>query len=334
MAPAAQGSGGRDRRQTPRDLGAGVSQRAGRAARRHAGEIAGLLRYTQTLTLWRRCRPRRLPHHHRRIHRRRPAAAAALALPGARRDAGQRGRRRGDRPRFRSDAPTGFHGSRWTPRCFRTPWTTPPTAGSGCRRRCGCGSAAASVARAISVAEVVAPARTDAASDAAGARPDGRAGRAPASPPRAPAPTSRATATSPSTRTCPMCGSALGGPDENAFTAAVLGGGRPRHTAEWIRGSSRPLRARFGCPLGADGCDGCPVPTCGCRALPVCRCRQRRRRTRAVAALIDDLADAEIVVDQDAPARSSDFESRTVARAQPRRARASPSTPTARCTPR
>ena len=53
-----------------------------------------------------RRRPRRLPHHHRRIHRRRPAAAAALAVPGAGCDARQRGRRRGDRPRFRADCTT------------------------------------------------------------------------------------------------------------------------------------------------------------------------------------------------------------------------------------
>ena len=106
------------------------------------GRIGRLLRYTQTLTLWHGVDARRLPHHDRRVHRRGPAAAAALAVPGARRDAGQRGRRRGDRPRLRrcctSPAPTDVRRHR---EVSRPRWTTRPTAGSGCRRRCGSGSA-------------------------------------------------------------------------------------------------------------------------------------------------------------------------------------------------
>ncbi len=48
-----------------------------------------------------RRRPRRLPHHHRRFTGEDRLAATALAVPGARRDAGQRGRRRRHRARFR-----------------------------------------------------------------------------------------------------------------------------------------------------------------------------------------------------------------------------------------
>ena len=106
-----------------------------------------------------RRRPRRLPHHHRRVHRRRPAAAAALAVPRAGRDAGQRGRRRRDRSRLRPDARPRLGARPWTPRASRARWTTPPTAGSGCRRRCG--SASATRVRAVSVAEVVSPDRGD-----------------------------------------------------------------------------------------------------------------------------------------------------------------------------
>ncbi len=51
-----------------------------------------------------RHRPGGHQHHDRRVHRRRPAGAAALAVPGARRAAGQRGRRRRRRPRVRAHA--------------------------------------------------------------------------------------------------------------------------------------------------------------------------------------------------------------------------------------
>jgi alpha-mannosidase len=66
------------------------------------GHVAGVLRYTQTLTL---------PHRRRRIHRCRPVVATALAHTGGRCDAGQRGGRCRHRARFWAAARTGL-------RCF------------------------------------------------------------------------------------------------------------------------------------------------------------------------------------------------------------------------
>ena len=65
------------------------------------GRIGELLSYTQTLTLWHGVDRVDCRHHHRRLRRGGPAAATALAVPGAGRHAGQRGRRRGRRSRFR-----------------------------------------------------------------------------------------------------------------------------------------------------------------------------------------------------------------------------------------
>lgn len=90
---------------------------------------------------------------------------------------------------------------------------------------------------------------------------------------------------------------AVGGPEVNAFTAAVLvGEGRSPERA-WIA-AARPLR-----DVWVPGAD-----LRGVRALPVLIVDGA-----AVAALIEDLADAEIVVDQEAPADLEAFEPRTVA---------------------
>ena len=102
-----------------------------------------------------------LQHHDRRVHRRGQAAAAALAVPGARSDAGQRGRRRGHRPRVRAAARARLRRVRRHRETSRPHWTIRRTAGSGCRRRCGSGSA--TDVRAVSVAEVVSPTEAESA---------------------------------------------------------------------------------------------------------------------------------------------------------------------------
>jgi alpha-mannosidase len=95
----------------------------------------------------------------------------------------------------------------------------------------------------------------------------------------------------------------IGGPDANSFTAAVLGGVDVVNIAEriWIP-AAKPLKEVW--VPGADLRDihALPVLVIGGAALEA-----------AVAALVDDLADAEIVVDHAAPGDLEDFESRTVA---------------------
>ncbi len=65
------------------------------------GRIGDLLRYTQTLTLWRGVDRVDCRTTIDEFIGRRPAGAAALAVSGTRRHAGQRGRRRRHRARFR-----------------------------------------------------------------------------------------------------------------------------------------------------------------------------------------------------------------------------------------
>ena len=96
----------------------------------------------------------------------------------------------------------------------------------------------------------------------------------------------------------------LGGPDVNAFTAAVLGGDDAPNVAErtWIP-AARPLK-----DVWVPGAD-----LRGVDALPVLVIGGGVGLEAAVAALVEDLADAEIVVDQQPPADLEEFESRTVA---------------------
>lgn len=89
----------------------------------------------------------------------------------------------------------------------------------------------------------------------------------------------------------------VGGPDANAFTAAVLGGSVPAAERIWVP-AARPLK-----DVWVPGADLRRVD-----ALPVLIVD-----VAAVAALIVELEDAEIVVDQDAPADLEQFEHRTVA---------------------
>lgn len=104
---------------------------------------------------------------------------------------------------------------------------------------------------------------------------------------------------------------ALGGPDENDFTAAVLAEADTAYTEELKRqlyaGGSARVWVPAAAPLAAHWVPDADLR--GVQTLPVLVVAGRD----AVAALIDDLADAEITVDQGVPAGSGEFEDRTVA---------------------
>ncbi|EUA20467.1 ALPHA-MANNOSIDASE domain protein [Mycobacterium xenopi 3993] len=128
-----------------------------------------------------------------------------------------------------------------------------------------------------------------------------------------------------------------GRPDQNVFTKAVLATAHPAYSAELDRQLEQTGRARVWVPAVA------PLATAWVpgadlrepRALPVLVIagRDDSDLAAAVAALTDDLADAEVVVSQQVPAQLPPFEARTVALLN-RGCPASPSTPTAPCTPR
>ncbi|MGE2689425.1 NEW3 domain-containing protein [Mycolicibacterium pulveris] len=103
---------------------------------------------------------------------------------------------------------------------------------------------------------------------------------------------------------------ALGGPDENAFTAAVLADADPVYTEELKRQLYRTGSARVWVPPVAALADAW-VPSADLRpvrALPVLILAGS-----AVAEVVEGLGDFEIVVDQTAPADLEPFEHRTVA---------------------
>lgn len=110
---------------------------------------------------------------------------------------------------------------------------------------------------------------------------------------------------------------ALGGPDQNVFTKAVLATAHPAYSAELDRQLEQTGRARVWVPAVA------PLATAWVpgadlrepRALPVLVIagRDDSDLAAAVAALTDDLADAEVVVSQQVPAQLPPFEARTVA---------------------
>ena len=154
--------------------------------------------------------------------------------------------------------------------------------------------------RAISVAEVVAPARTDAAMDdlirdlmTALARAGVTATCTVADAPRY--------GDLAVDSNLPDVRISVGGPAENAFTATVLGSATAS-SRQWIPAVS-PLREVW--VPGADLRDP--------GVLPVLVVGAGGDVAAAVAALVEDLADAEIVVDQDVRGEVADFESRTVA---------------------
>ncbi|MCX6480541.1 MAG: alpha-mannosidase, partial [Mycobacterium sp.] len=104
---------------------------------------------------------------------------------------------------------------------------------------------------------------------------------------------------------------ALGGPEDNAFTAAVLAAADSAYGAELTRQLAEGGRARVFVPAAAP-LDSVWVPDADLRGvldLPVLIVAG----DGAVAAVVDDLEDAEIVVNQDVPGECGDFESRTVA---------------------
>ncbi|MGE5693763.1 MAG: NEW3 domain-containing protein [Candidatus Sericytochromatia bacterium] len=107
---------------------------------------------------------------------------------------------------------------------------------------------------------------------------------------------------------------AVGGPDENAFTAEVLAAADPGYAGELKRqlhasGTARVL-VPAAAPLAAQWGPGADLR--GVRALPVLVIASTRLDD-ALAAIVDDLEDAEIVVTQEAPTTFEPFESRTVA---------------------
>ena len=116
---------------------------------------------------------------------------------------------------------------------------------------------------------------------------------------------------------------ALGGPDENPFTAAVLAEADPAYTDELKRQLYATGAARVWVPAAA------PLATTwlpgadlrGVRALPVLVIAGGNGLDAAVASVVDDLADAEIAVDQQAPAELGAVRRADRRGAQPRRAR-------------
>ena len=288
--------------------GAGLPQPAGTAAGRARPDRRYAALHTNADVVARR-RPGRLQHHHRRLHRRRPTAAAALAVPGAGRDAGQRSWRRRRRSRFCAAAQRlWIGGHRGTPVDAGQPGLRLVRAVVGGRVRVGDG------VRAVSVAEVVAatePIGGQLARDLVVALV--RAG---------------VTATCSSAdkpryghldvdSNLPDTRIALGGPGQNTFTKAVLAAADPAYTREVEQQLAKTGRATVWVPAAAPLTESW-IPGADLRdaqALPVLVIagRDDAHLAAAVASVADDLADAEIVVTQHAPAGRQRFESRTVA---------------------
>ena len=110
---------------------------------------------------------------------------------------------------------------------------------------------------------------------------------------------------------------ALGGPSQNAFTKAVLAAADPAYTVEVERQLADCGRARVwvpaATPLAAGWIPGADLRDS--RALPVLVVASRDDADfeAAIAAVADDLVDAEIVVSQQAPSGLQPFEPFTVA---------------------
>jgi len=110
---------------------------------------------------------------------------------------------------------------------------------------------------------------------------------------------------------------ALGGPTRNAFTKALLVEADPAYTAELDRQLAKTGRARVWVPA-VTPLAAVWVPDADLRhprALPVLVIdgSDEKKLNAAIASVADDLADAEIVVAQKAPSEAEPFESRTVA---------------------
>ncbi|WP_139809378.1 NEW3 domain-containing protein, partial [Mycobacterium avium] len=110
---------------------------------------------------------------------------------------------------------------------------------------------------------------------------------------------------------------ALGGPRRNAFTAAVLADADPAYADELRRQLAATGRARLWVPARAP-LAAVWLPDADlrdARALPVLVVdgRDERELRAAIAALVDDLGDAEITVTQQSPSRTEGFDDYTVA---------------------
>ena len=104
---------------------------------------------------------------------------------------------------------------------------------------------------------------------------------------------------------------ALGGPDDNGFTAAVLAAADPAYATEVKRQLAETGSARVFVPAAA-ALDSVWVPDADLRGvldLPVLIVAGENE----VAAVVSDLDDAEITVEQEPPADCGEFEPRTVA---------------------
>ncbi len=288
--------------------GAGIPRPARSAVGRAGADRHPAALHADTHLVGRR-RPGGLPHQHRRVHRGRPLAAAALAVSGTRRHADQRS----------GDAVVGrgfalLHEGPESVDTAQHPWTLDNPAygwfglSSAVRVRAGDG------VRAVSVAEVVSPTETVSG------------------------PMARdlmvALVRAGVTATCsgadkpryghldvdsnlPDARIALGGPDRNTFTKAVLAEAAPAYTAELQRQLAKTGTARVWVPAanplarawlpGADLRAPCALP------VLVIDGRDEKHLRAAVASLADDLADAEIVVHQRAAPQMEPFEDRTVA---------------------
>jgi alpha-mannosidase len=110
---------------------------------------------------------------------------------------------------------------------------------------------------------------------------------------------------------------ALGGPTRNAFSKTLLAEADPVYTAELDRQLAKSGRARVwvpaATPLAAAWVPGADLRAL--RALPVLVIDGRDAKSLGaeIASVADDLADAEIVVTQQAPSGMEPFEARTVA---------------------
>lgn len=108
---------------------------------------------------------------------------------------------------------------------------------------------------------------------------------------------------------------AVGGPDGNAFTAAVLAGAGPAYTQELRRQLDTDGVARVWVPAAADLAERW-VPGADLRdadALPVLVLASAGDLSDVLLSVVDDLADAEITVEQTAPHGVGAFDARTVA---------------------
>ena len=276
---------------------------------------------------------RGLQHHDRRVHRRGQAAAAALAVPGAGGDAGQRGRRRGDRPRLRAATRTRHRRVRRHRETSRTPWTTRRTAGSGSSSAVRVRVGRRDAVRAVSVAEVVSPTEAESAPLArdlmvALVRAGVTATCSSADKPRY--------GDLDVDSNLPDARIALGGPDQNPFTAAVLAEADPAYTEE-LKRQLYADRRRPGCgcpPRHRSRRRGCPARTCA--ACGRCRCSSSPAGTASTTR-----SRRSSTTSPTPRSRSTNRRRRSWSRSSsgPSRCstaacRASPSTPTAPCTRR